>query len=148
MCCGVRAWGWVGGPSHPRPHNSHHQVTLIVNDAGAVESQGLPVYNWWSEALHGVGYSPGVKFEEPTTSATSFPQVRSTYLSGGIMHPHVCSSNTYHLIHYHHCQVITTSHSFNPRLVHAIGGAIATEARVFNNHGGHSGKTNAREGRK
>lgn len=52
------------------------QVTLIVNEAGAVESQGLPAYNWWSEALHGVGSSPGVKFEAPTTSATSFPQVR------------------------------------------------------------------------
>lgn len=46
-----------------------------MNEAGAVESQGLPAYNWWSEALHGVGYSPGVKFEAPTTSATSFPQV-------------------------------------------------------------------------
>lgn len=51
------------------------QVTLIVNEAGGVESQSLPAYNWWSEALHGVGYSPGVKFEPPTPSATSFPQV-------------------------------------------------------------------------
>ncbi len=46
-----------------------------MNEAGAVASQGLPAYNWWSEALHGVGYSPGVKFEPPTPSATSFPQV-------------------------------------------------------------------------
>ena len=26
----------------------------------------LPKYQWWSEALHGVGKSPGVTFEEPT----------------------------------------------------------------------------------
>lgn len=36
-------------------------------------------------------------------------------------------------------QVVTTSHSFNPALVHAIGGAISTEARVLSNHGGHAG---------
>jgi hypothetical protein len=35
--------------------------------------------------------------------------------------------------------VVTTSHSFNPTLVHAIGAAVSTEARVFNNHGGHAG---------
>jgi hypothetical protein len=37
-------------------------------------------------------------------------------------------------------QVVTTSHTFNAALVHAIGGAISTEARVFNNHGNHAGE--------
>jgi hypothetical protein len=60
----------------PPPFTTPTQITLIVNEAGTVESQGLPAYNWWSEALHGVGYSPGVKFEAPTPSATSFPQAR------------------------------------------------------------------------
>ena len=51
------------------------KVGLIVNGASPVESQGLPGYQWWSEALHGIGMAPGVSFEPPTTAATSFPQV-------------------------------------------------------------------------
>ncbi len=35
--------------------------------------------------------------------------------------------------------MVTTSHSFDSALVHAIGAAVSTEARVFNNHGGHAG---------
>lgn len=49
-------------------------------------------------------------FAPPTPSATSFPQV------------------------------ITTSHTFNPALMQAIGSAISTEGRVFNNVG-HAGNT-------
>jgi len=86
------------------------QIALLVNSASAVPSQSLPAYEWWSEALHGVGGSPGVSFAPPTPSATSFPQV------------------------------ITTSHSFNPALMQAIGSAISTEGRVFNNVG-HAGNT-------
>src|SRR5688572_4506157 len=29
----------------------------------------------WSEALHGVANSPGVRFEDPVQFATSFPQI-------------------------------------------------------------------------
>lgn len=86
------------------------KIALLVNSASAVPSQSLPAYEWWSEALHGVGGSPGVTFAPPTPSATSFPQV------------------------------ITTSHSFNPTLMQAIGSAISTEGRVFNNVG-HAGNT-------
>jgi hypothetical protein len=39
---------------------------LLVNGASAVPRLGLPAYNWWSEALHGVARD-GV--------ATSFPQI-------------------------------------------------------------------------
>ena len=37
---------------------------------------GLPAYEWWSEALHGVARSPGVKFPPSGnfSYATSFPQ--------------------------------------------------------------------------
>ncbi|KAK7056457.1 hypothetical protein VNI00_003012 [Paramarasmius palmivorus] len=41
-----------------------------------VSRLGIPAYNWWSEALHGVGYSPGTSFGgagQEFSSATSFP---------------------------------------------------------------------------
>lgn len=40
-----------------------------------VSRLGLPMYNWWSEGLHGVAGSPGVYFAEngPFSYATSFP---------------------------------------------------------------------------
>ena len=43
------------------------KAALLVNAAGAVPRLGLPAYNWWSEALHGVARDTGV--------ATSFPQI-------------------------------------------------------------------------
>ena len=43
------------------------KAVLLVNAAGAVPRLGLPAYNWWSEALHGVARDTGV--------ATSFPQI-------------------------------------------------------------------------
>lgn len=72
---------------------------------GGVPSIGLEPYQFWNEGLHGVGYSDGVDFENEKLSATSFPQV------------------------------VTTSMSFNTTLFHAIGEAISTEARAFNNIG-------------
>ena len=56
----------------------------------------------------GVGTSPGVHFDQDAPNATSFPQI------------------------------ISTSHSFNTSLFHALGQAIATEARAFSNTG-HAG---------
>jgi len=54
----------------------------------------LPSYEWWSEALHGIGKSYGVHFHGKFQSATSFPQV------------------------------VTTSHSFNRTLFREVGDAI------------------------
>ncbi|KAL2021303.1 hypothetical protein VTK56DRAFT_7274 [Thermocarpiscus australiensis] len=34
---------------------------LVSNSTGAPRI-GLPPYNWWSEALHGVAYAPGTRF--------------------------------------------------------------------------------------
>lgn len=95
---------------HLSPLGTRHQISLLVNAAPGIPHQALPAYEWWSEALHGVGLSPGVTFAPPTPTATSFPQV------------------------------VTTSQSFNPALMQAIGASISTEGRAFNNVG-HAGNT-------
>ena len=69
---------------------------------------GLPAYDWWNEALHGVAASPGVRFNStgsPFSYATSFP-------------------NT-----------ITLAAAFDDDLVHDVADAISTEARAFSNAG-------------
>lgn len=78
-------------------------VGLMVNNASAVKSVGLPKYEWWNEALHGVARSPGVSWKNPTPFATSFPQV------------------------------INVAASFNVTLFRELGSAISTEARAFYN---------------
>ena len=42
------------------------KIGLLGNTAESDDRRGIPAYEWWSEALHGVGKSPGVRFEEPT----------------------------------------------------------------------------------
>ncbi|EGD77165.1 beta-glucosidase [Salpingoeca rosetta] len=76
---------------------------LLVNSATGVEHLNLPAYQWWSEALHGVGHSPGVHFGGDVPAATSFPQV------------------------------IHTGATFNKTLYRKIGTVISTEARAMNN---------------
>jgi beta-glucosidase len=41
------------------------KVSQLVNDAPAIDTFGIPAYNWWSECLHGVARA-GI--------ATVFPQ--------------------------------------------------------------------------
>ena len=64
-------------PSSLSSCHRHHQIALLVNTADAVPSQGLPAYQWWSDAQHGLAYAPGIQFVAPTPVATSFPQVRA-----------------------------------------------------------------------
>jgi beta-D-xylosidase 4 len=45
----------------------------MVNAAAAIPRLDLPKFQWWSEALHGVAYSPGVSFGGDLPAATSFP---------------------------------------------------------------------------
>jgi hypothetical protein len=45
------------------------------NSNSALLAGALPPYEWWSEALHGVASSPGVRFGGALPAATSFPQV-------------------------------------------------------------------------
>eukprot|EP01012_Entosiphon_sulcatum_P026875 TRINITY_DN32374_c0_g1_i1.p1 TRINITY_DN32374_c0_g1~~TRINITY_DN32374_c0_g1_i1.p1 ORF type:complete len:736 (-),score=89.17 TRINITY_DN32374_c0_g1_i1:56-2263(-) len=83
----------------------NEKIPLFSNTALSVARLNIPAYQWWSEALHGVGLSPGVRFSGQVTAATSFPQVSHTAMS------------------------------FNRSLFHAIGSTISTEARAMNNLG-------------
>ncbi|KAM5542772.1 hypothetical protein V8D89_003733 [Ganoderma adspersum] len=76
-----------------------------VNASPGVPRLGLPAYNWWSEALHGVAGSPGVSFAPSGnfSHATSFPQP------------------------------ILMSAAFDDALIQAVATVVSTEARAFNN---------------
>ncbi|CAI0375654.1 unnamed protein product [Linum tenue] len=83
------------------------KITFLVNSAGSVARLGIPRYEWWSEALHGVSdVGPGTRFSSNVVpGATSFPQV------------------------------ILTAASFNTTLFQAIGKVVSTEARAMHNVG-------------
>lgn len=69
---------------------------------------GLPPYQWWNEALHGVADSPGVNFTafgQPYSYATSFPMP------------------------------ILMSAAFDDDLIEDVATVISTEARAFSNAG-------------
>ena len=58
------------------------KIPQLVNSAPAIPRLGIPAYEWWSEALHGVADAgPGIEFNGPIYSATSFPQVILTAAS-------------------------------------------------------------------
>ncbi|KAJ7855969.1 beta-xylosidase [Mycena olivaceomarginata] len=81
-------------------------VANTVNMSPGVSRLGLPAYNWWSEALHGVAGSPGVSFApagQDFSFATSFPSP------------------------------ILMSAAFDDELIKEIAAVISTEARAFNN---------------
>ncbi|KAF8019990.1 hypothetical protein BT93_G0625 [Corymbia citriodora subsp. variegata] len=82
------------------------KILFLVDNAGNVDRLGIPKYEWWSEALHGVSnVGPGTKFSSPVPGATSFPQV------------------------------ILTAASFNATLFETIGKVVSTEARAMHNVG-------------
>ncbi|KFY00624.1 hypothetical protein O988_03198 [Pseudogymnoascus sp. VKM F-3808] len=82
---------------------------LNVVDASAGSTRlGLPPYEWWNEATHGVGSAPGVQFTRNSTNfgyATSFPAP------------------------------ILTAASFDDALIKEIAGVIGKEGRAFGNNG-------------
>lgn len=50
------------------------KITHIIDQTPAVPRLGIPSYNWWSEALHGVSdVGHGTQFSPLVPSATSFP---------------------------------------------------------------------------
>ncbi|KAA8536488.1 hypothetical protein F0562_028966 [Nyssa sinensis] len=82
------------------------KIGFLVNTAGNVSRLGIPKYEWWSEALHGVSFvGGGSHFSDAVPGATSFPQV------------------------------ILTAASFNVSLFKAIGQVVSTEARAMYNIG-------------
>jgi beta-glucosidase len=76
---------------------TEEKVSQLVNQARAIPRLGVPAYNWWSEALHGVARNG---------HATVFPEP------------------------------IGLAAAFDPALVHDMGVAISTEARVKFNQAG------------
>ena len=83
------------------------KASQLVNQSRPIPRLGVPGYNWWNEALHGVarnGY------------ATVFPQT------------------------------IGLAASFDPALVHAMGEAISTEARVKYNQALRTGEVGIYQG--
>ena len=66
---------------------------------------GIPAYEWWGEASHGIATSASVTFRPPTPSATSFPEQ------------------------------IGTAASFDAELFGMVGEAIGKEARAMMNAG-------------
>ncbi|KAK6121022.1 hypothetical protein DH2020_045241 [Rehmannia glutinosa] len=82
------------------------KIGWLVNAAKGVSRLGIPNYEWWSEALHGVSYvGPGTKFSGLVPGATSFPQI------------------------------ILTAATFNESLFETIGKVVSTEARAMYNVG-------------
>ncbi|KAH6759009.1 Glycosyl hydrolase family protein [Perilla frutescens var. frutescens] len=88
------------------------KISQLVDSANAIPRLGVPGYQWWSEALHGVsGYGHGVSFNGAIGGATSFPQV------------------------------ILSASTFDSQLWYRIGQAIGKEARGMYNGGQARGMT-------
>ncbi|KAL3618013.1 putative beta-D-xylosidase 7 [Castilleja foliolosa] len=91
------------------------KISQLVNKASAIPRLGVPYYQWWSEALHGVatatGVENGVSFNGSVRAATSFPQV------------------------------ILTAATFDANLWYEIAKVIGTEARAIYNEGQAIGMT-------
>ncbi|KAK9697157.1 hypothetical protein RND81_08G018800 [Saponaria officinalis] len=82
------------------------KVGYLRSGSVGVSRLGIPKYEWWSEALHGVSsVGPGTRFGPMVPGATSFPQV------------------------------ITTAASFNVTLFQSIGQVVSNEARAMYNVG-------------
>ncbi|KDN72264.1 putative glycosyl hydrolase family 3 N terminal domain-containing protein [Colletotrichum sublineola] len=80
----------------------------LVSKAKGAPRIGLPAYNWWSEALHGVAYAPGTYFTEGDAefnSSTSYPMP------------------------------LLMAAAFDDELIERIGTAIGTESRAWGNSG-------------
>ncbi|KAJ7842085.1 glycoside hydrolase family 3 protein [Mycena leptocephala] len=82
-------------------------IANTVNQSPGVARLGLPAYNWWSEALHGLATGHGVSFASSGnfSHATSFPQP------------------------------ILLGAAFDDALVNSVATTISTEARAFSNAG-------------
>ncbi|KAJ8768328.1 hypothetical protein K2173_021481 [Erythroxylum novogranatense] len=82
------------------------KVLQMGNHAKGVNRLGVPKYEWWSEALHGVANTgPGTFFDSVVPGATSFPNV------------------------------ILTAASFNESLWRRLGEVVSTEGRAMYNLG-------------
>ncbi|HWM70361.1 MAG TPA: hypothetical protein VNO35_27555 [Steroidobacteraceae bacterium] len=67
-----------------------HRMTLpekasqLVNQARAIQRLGVPAYDWWSEALHGVARDGTTEFPEPVGLAATFDSAAIHEMAGVI----------------------------------------------------------------
>ncbi|KAI0021200.1 glycoside hydrolase family 3 protein [Xylariomycetidae sp. FL0641] len=87
--------------------NVTEKLANLVDKSKGTARLGLAPYDWWSEALHGVAWSPGVEFNGSGeyASATSF------------------------------ANPILMSAAFDDDLIRDVAETISTEARAFSNAG-------------
>jgi len=84
------------------------KILNLVDAAAGSTRLGLPPYEWWSEATHGVGSAPGVQFTNMGNNfsyATSFPSP------------------------------ILSAAAFDDELIRKIGNVVGREGRAFGNYG-------------
>ncbi|KAI1472379.1 glycoside hydrolase family 3 protein [Daldinia caldariorum] len=83
------------------------KISNSWDNSPGVSRLGVPSYEWWNEALHGVASSPGVQFASSGnfSYATSFPQP------------------------------ITMGAAFDMPLIRSVAETTSTEARAFSNAG-------------
>ncbi|EAQ87168.1 hypothetical protein CHGG_03787 [Chaetomium globosum CBS 148.51] len=87
---------------------NEEKLQNLVSKSKGASRLGLPAYNWWSEALHGVAYAPGTQFRDGPgdfNSSTSFPMP------------------------------LLMAAAFDDQLIEDIGTVIGIEGRAFGNAG-------------
>ncbi|KAL2202756.1 glycoside hydrolase [Sarocladium strictum] len=87
--------------------NVQEKLGNIIRSAKGAPRLGLPNYNYWNEALHGVAYAPNLTFgsEAPFNAATQFPMP------------------------------VLMAAAFDDDLIEEIGNIIGTESRAWGNYG-------------
>jgi beta-glucosidase len=88
-----------------------HRMTLeekasqLVNQARAIPRLGVPAYDWWSEALHGVAVAGTTEFPEPVGLAATFdvPRIHEMAtaigIEGRVVHVQAVREGTFPFFH-------------------------------------------------
>src|SRR5271165_2408082 len=88
-----------------------HRMTLqekasqLVNQARAIPRLGVPAYDWWSEALHGVAVNGTTEFPEPVGLAATFDTPRihematAISMEARIVHAQAVRKGTFPIFH-------------------------------------------------
>ncbi|GFG15843.1 probable exo-1,4-beta-xylosidase bxlB [Aspergillus lentulus] len=88
---------------------------LIEASAGS-SRLGIPPYNWWNEALHGLGYSDGVNFGVNFSIVTENPVGEFSSATSFAM-------------------PLLLAAAFDDEMIYDVADTISTEARAFSNGG-------------
>lgn len=86
-------------PPSQRAADIVHRMTLeekasqLVNQSRAIPRLGVPAYDWWSEALHGVARDGVTEFPEPVGLAATFdPEAIHTMATAIAIEGHVLNA--------------------------------------------------------